>query len=129
MTKAFHDAFWKGAEAGKFLLPYCRACGHRWLPPSATCPRCRAPDTEWRAASGRGDVVAVCQFHRDYFVDPDLPVPYTVLLVRLEEGPLFYGNPVDLSAQPPVGTQVRATFVTTASGRVLPRFMIEGERS
>jgi uncharacterized protein len=129
MTRALQEAFRKGAATGEFLLPYCQACEHRWLPPNATCPRCRSAKIEMRPASGRGEVVAVCQFHRAYFADPDLPLPYTVLLLRLEEGPLCYGNPVELSTQPPVGTKVCATFVATSSGGFLPRFAPRRERS
>lgn len=129
MTAAPADAFWAGTAAGKLLLPTCRHCGNRWLPPTAACPRCLSAEVDWHLASGRGVVVAHCQFHRRYFPDLDLPLPYTVLLVRLEEGPLFYANPADTAAQPPVGTMVFATFVETPGGRTVARFAPQGERA
>lgn len=126
MSEAFLDGFWAGTAAGELRLPFCRKCEHRWLPAVAICPRCHSPEVEWRASSGRGVVVAACQFHREYFADLDLPLPYTVILVRLAEGPMFYANPADLASIPGIGTMVRATFVKTSPGRVVARFK-EGE--
>ena len=39
---------------------------------------------------GRGRVIAWTTFHRQYF--KELPVPYTVVSVQLEEGPILIGN-------------------------------------
>lgn len=128
MKEAFRDGFWAGTAVGELRLPFCRNCGHRWLPALAVCPSCLSAEAEWRPASGRGVVVASCQFHRRYFPDLDIPLPYSVLLVRLAEGPLFYANPADLVSQPAAGTEVRATFVETTSGRFLVRFVSEGEQ-
>jgi hypothetical protein len=58
----------------------------------------------------------------------DLPLPYTVLLVRPAEGPLFYANPVDLASVPAIGSAVHATFARTRSGRVVARFVEDGGR-
>jgi uncharacterized OB-fold protein len=71
MTEAFSDAFWEGTALGELRLPFCRDCGNRWLPPVAICPRCLSAPVEWRVSSGRGVVVAACQFHRSYFPDLD----------------------------------------------------------
>jgi uncharacterized protein len=128
MTEAFSDAFWEGTALDELRLPFCRDCGNRWLPPLAICPRCLSAQVEWRVSSGRGVVVAACQFHRSYFPDLDLPLPYTVLLVRLAEGPLFYANPVDLASVPAIGAAVHATCTRTSSGRVVARFVVDGER-
>jgi hypothetical protein len=40
--------------------------------------------------SGRGRVIAWTVFHRQYF--PELPVPYLVASIALDEGPLMIGN-------------------------------------
>lgn len=42
--------------------------------------------------SGRGTIVSWCTFERDYY-NGLLPIPYDTILVELEEGPLFLGNP------------------------------------
>jgi uncharacterized OB-fold protein len=40
--------------------------------------------------SGRGAVLSWVKLHRQYF--PTLPVPYVVVAVQLEEGPIMFGN-------------------------------------
>lgn len=73
--------------------------------------------------SGRGVVVGCCQFHRAYFPSaPGLDVPYTVILVRLDEGPLLYSNPGGPAWLPNVGAQVAATFTEVAPGQALVHF-------
>jgi len=129
MTVLGLDPFWSGIEIGELRLPVCNTCGHRWMPPGSVCPRCLSPDVGWQSSGGRGVVTAACAFHRHYFPNFALPLPYTVLLVRLAEGPLFYGNPVDSTAPPAIGTRVRAIFVAGADGRIVLRFASEGEQA
>jgi uncharacterized OB-fold protein len=114
---------WRGAARGELRLPHCSACGHAFYPPTRQCPRCLLPNIAWRAVSPDGVVVGWCQFHRAYFPQsPDLVPPYTVILVRLDAGPLLYANPGELTATPVVGTRVRATFVPAGPDEALVRF-------
>ena len=34
------EPFWAALADGTLLVSVCESCGHRWLPPLATCPRC-----------------------------------------------------------------------------------------
>ena len=57
--------------------------------------------------SGNGRLVSWCRFQRPYYGDL-LEVPWTTIVVELDEGPLFISNPVDvdyddLSSGMPVG--------------------------
>ncbi len=114
---------WRGAAQGELRLPRCRTCGNVWFPPSHHCPQCLSGKVEWRAVSKQGSVVGWCQFHRAYF-PPSLGLtpPYTVILVRLDAGPLLYSNPGDPASVPPVGTRVVATFIEAAPGEAVVRF-------
>ena len=47
--------------------------------------------------SGRGRIVAWTVFHRQYF--PDIPTPYLVVSVALDEGPLMIGNVIGLAPE------------------------------
>ena len=40
--------FWSALDDGALLVAVCGACGHRWLPPLATCPRCASRDVDER---------------------------------------------------------------------------------
>jgi hypothetical protein len=74
--------FWTGGARGQLLILWCAACG-RWVhPPRAACAACGGP-LEPRPVSGRGTVFTFT-VNRQAF-RPDLPVPYVIAIVELEE--------------------------------------------
>jgi uncharacterized protein len=73
----------------------CASCGHAWLPPREACPQCLSPEWTWEDASGRARLISWAIYHRafaDTFADR---LPYTVLLVELDEGPRLVAEPAD----------------------------------
>jgi hypothetical protein len=60
-----------------------------------------------------------CQFHRAYFRDLDLPLPYTVLHVVLDDGPQLYSNPENPADCYRVGQAVEAVFVQYGEAAVV----------
>lgn len=91
------------------------------VPSSRRCPRCAGGALGWEDLSGRGRIWSWVVFHRQYF--PEMPPPYTVVRVRLEEGPLILANL--LRGQPAIDAPVRAVFEETGRGLVLPQFVLE----
>lgn len=77
--------FWEYARAGELRAQRCAGCGALRLPPGPVCPHCWTEAHEWVPLSGRGVLQSWAVFHRRYH--PAFPVPYTVALVELEEGP------------------------------------------
>lgn len=86
--------FWEAIDAGTLALSRCRRCGSRSLLERA-CPGCGVRDRSWQPASGRGRVAAVAIFHRPYHPYWRDRVPYAVVAVELDEGPLMIVNPED----------------------------------
>jgi uncharacterized OB-fold protein len=86
----YEKPFWKFLAKRELRLQTCTACGHVRYPPGPVCPRCLSDGYEWTPVSGRGRIVSWTVFHRQYL--PQMPVPYTVISVALEEGPLMIGN-------------------------------------
>jgi len=83
--------FWRRCEAGELWLPRCEGCGkHEW-PPAPSCGACGGESFGWARLSGRGWIRSFCEFERAYY--PECPPPWPVILVELEEGPLFISNP------------------------------------
>jgi hypothetical protein len=114
----YFDPFWEFVEHEDLRLQKCDACGEMRFPPAAVCPQCLSPSSTWTPLSGRGAVLAWAVFHRQYF--PELPVPYTVLAVQAEEGPILVGNYVNAGdRRPAIGAPVRLTYEDVAgeSGR------------
>ena len=74
--------FWTGGAAGRLLLPHCDACG-RWADPETdACDGCGGALSH-QAVSGRGTVFTFTVNAQAW--NPDLPVPYVIALVELEE--------------------------------------------
>lgn len=82
-----HDTggFFAAAAREELAVCACAACGDILHPPRAYCARCGGWDTVWRTVAGRGRLYSWTtvehQVHRAF------PVPYTILLVELEDAP------------------------------------------
>ncbi|MCD0453632.1 OB-fold domain-containing protein [Actinocorallia sp. API 0066] len=91
--------WWAAVDRGELLLQRCASCGVPRFPARALCNRCRSRETAWVPARGTGRVYSWIVNHQRFL--PDLPVPYAVVCVRLDEGEdiLMYGNLVDAAPE------------------------------
>jgi len=84
----------------------CDGCGTPIFPPRDVCPECEAPAKTLFAFSGRGEVYSFSAVHHPP-AGFEEDVPYTVALVRLEEGPLVTAQLTDVdSTQVEIGMPV-----------------------
>jgi uncharacterized OB-fold protein len=125
-TTADSSPIWDGYEEGVLRLPYGTTTGKAFLPPGPISPYDLDEDIEWRPASGRGVIATFVVVRRPYF--RDLPPPYVVVQVTLEEGPRLTANArmADLPKLH-VGLPVTVTFEESPAGVVLPMFVPELE--
>ncbi len=78
-------AYWQALADGRFEMQRCRTCA-RWTWPARTiCSGCHGFDLEWVEASGDGTVYSWIVTHQPYSPDLAEIVPYTVVLVRVDE--------------------------------------------
>ena len=77
--------FWEAAGRHKLVMHYCTACG-TWLHPQVSVCSCGSQTLEWREVSGQASLVSYTVTRRTMLPDQVI-VPYTLLLVRLLEGP------------------------------------------
>jgi uncharacterized OB-fold protein len=90
------DEFWTALDDGVLLVSVCGACGMRWLPPLATCPRCASREIGREPASATARLYSWSVIHMA--VDPVFAAetPYVVGLVELADGARMYGRIVDV---------------------------------
>ena len=123
VATAASDPFWNACERGEQLPPRCETCATVFFYPRIHCPCCGSRLVGWHRATGRGKVfsfthVAV-SFHGSGW---ESQLPYTVLLVDLEEGVRMVSRLVgDGRASVRSGDPVMVTF-PEISGRRLPYF-------
>lgn len=75
----------------------CRECGARLFPPRDVCPECSRPAYEPFTFSGKGEIYSYSTLYQAPDGYEEF-VPYTVALVRLEEGPLVTAQLTDVDS-------------------------------
>ena len=78
-------------KENKLLGLKCQECGAITVPPKMVCQKCTSPDMEIVELKGRGKIRTFTTVN----VAPEGredEVPYTILLVELDEGPWIMGN-------------------------------------
>jgi uncharacterized OB-fold protein len=114
--------FWAGAREHRLLLPHCAACG-AWLhPQSPGCPCGSTEEPRWDEASGAGTLVSYTVVRRAPHPALADDVPYTVLLVALEEGPRLVSGLAGDDHALTVGMDLRVWFDDIDDELTLPRF-------
>jgi uncharacterized OB-fold protein len=73
----------------------CDKCNARIFPPRDICPECEAPAKTELLFSGKGKVYSYSTVHNPPQGFEDF-APYTVALVRLEEGPMVTAQLTDV---------------------------------
>jgi uncharacterized protein len=109
MPTALSQPYWDGVAAGELRLQVCGACGKVRHYPRLLCDGCYSTAVEWRAASGRGRIHSWTVAHHPYHPAFITEVPYTLVLVDLEEGPRAVGR--WQGQELAIGQAVRGRFV------------------
>ncbi len=76
----------------------CEHCGAKIFPPRDICPKCKQPAKKRYTLSGRGEVYSFSTV----YVPPEgfeAYTPYTVALVKLEEGPMVTAQLTDVKPE------------------------------
>lgn len=81
-------------KKNKLLGLKCSQCGTVTCPPKMTCQECAGTDLEIVELNGRGRVVT---FTTSFIAAEgrECELPYTIVMVELEEGPWIMGNLIE----------------------------------
>ena len=115
--------FWQAWKADEsFLLQRCATCGrHDW--PASCCIEHGSQPMAWVPTSGAGIIDTYTIFYRAYVKELAAEVPYTVAVVRLDEGPYFHTRIVGIAPDAvKSGMRVR---VRKGQGDAFPLFVPE----
>jgi uncharacterized OB-fold protein len=107
--------FWAAADDNRLILPLDPATGRAtWFPRG---------EADWTQAVGTGRVETFSIVHRSFYAD--LPAPYAVVVVRLNEGVLMTGTMTATDGLR-IGAPVRTVFQTVGKRRVPGFELAEG---
>ena len=90
-------AFWKGASEGKLLIQRCPRCNSHQHYARPFCIRCHHAGIEMVEATGRGVLHSYTVIHRGPY--EDIPTPYVVGLIRLDEGVTILSHVIECDPQ------------------------------
>jgi hypothetical protein len=113
--------FFEAARRHELTIRRCNGCDAVLHMPRAYCHSCGSWEGRWEPVAGRGTVYSWTVVGHQ--VHPLYPVPYTVVLVDLDElpGTRLIGH---LDGAPPLamGQAVQVVFETLEDGTVLPQW-------
>lgn len=117
--------FWAACNEGRLLLSECATCGHVFYYPRQMCPRCGEQDLGWRSSSGRGRIYSFTRVEVSFYGPTwESDLPYTVILVDLEDGPRMLSRLVESDQEAvALGAAVEVVFVTVED-QALPMFRL-----
>jgi uncharacterized OB-fold protein len=118
-------AFWEGCKAHELRIQRCTGCGalRYWGQPM--CSACNSLDSEAIPASGRGKIWSYTTTYHGFGRVWRDAVPYTVVVVQLDEGPRMTSNLVDAAPEAiKVGLPVEIVWDDVTDEVTLPKFRL-----
>jgi uncharacterized OB-fold protein len=114
---ALSAPFWQATADGELRLQRCEGCHAFRFPPKVLCPVCLGDGVAWVGVAGSATVVTHTVVHQPASAAFAGRVPYTIAVVRLDEGPRMLTNIVDCEpgAVHP-GMRVRVGFEARQDG-------------
>ncbi len=116
--------FWDATAAHRLEIQRCTACGYYNHPPKRLCDQCTSPDLGFVPVSGRGQVYSYTVMRQTSIAGFEDKVPYTTLLVELEEQPqlLLVSTVPGDGAGIAIGQSTELWWEPIEEGFVLPQF-------
>jgi uncharacterized OB-fold protein len=112
--------FFEAARRGELVVRACSSCGAVLHVPRAYCKHCGSWEGEWKQVAGTGTLHSWTVV--DHQVHPGYPVPYTIVLVDLDDAPVRLLGHVPGSPDLHDGLPMRVRFDEVADGVVLPQW-------
>jgi uncharacterized OB-fold protein len=112
--------FWDATRRHRLTMQRCESCGRLVWYPRFVCRHCGESSLRWEELSGNGVVYAVSVHHRAALPALADKVPYSVVLVDLDEGARLMSNV--FGTAPAVGDRVGVAWTPLDDGRNLPVF-------
>lgn len=116
------EPFWQACTEGRLTVQRCTACGSHQFYPRPFCLSCETTTLEWVEASGSGTIYSLTTVRMP--VTDELPPPYLLALVDLDEGPRLLTNVEGQSAR--IGDRVKVAWRQREGLPPLPVFQPAG---
>jgi uncharacterized OB-fold protein len=112
--------FFAAARRQKLAIRVCDRCGTVLHMPRAYCRACGSWEGHWQPVSGHGRVYSWTTV--EHQVHPAFPVPYTVVLIQLDDVPARLVGYLPGAPELAEGQAMKVWFETVDDGVVLPQW-------
>ena len=115
--------FWDACRDHRLIAQRCNASAKIWYPPAPVSPVTRDTNWSWIELSGRGVVTSFVVMHQKYFAGFADEIPYPVIEVTLDEGPVLISNIVEIGTRSlAIGMAVQVVFRQATDEVTIPLF-------
>lgn len=115
------EPFWQACLERKLMVQKCKSCGHHQFYPRPFCLSCEATSLAWAEVSGSGTIYSLTTIRLP--VTDELPPPYLLALVDLDEGPRLLTNIEGEKAS--IGDRVQVAWRARGDLPPLPVFRLD----
>lgn len=121
------EPYWRSAREHATRIQRCTSCATHRFYPSRICHRCGGADTEWVPIGGQGTVYSYTVVERAGVGAFAERMPFTIVLVTLDEGPTMMANLLDATGDDVVegvsiGMRVQMSYEDVTDDVTLPVF-------
>jgi uncharacterized OB-fold protein len=118
------EGFWQGVKRRELLLKWCDDCKEAFHPKRIVCTHCGQSELTWKKSLGKGKVYSFSEVH--HVADPSFKasVPYTIGLVKLDEGVHLLSRLISNSGPIAIDAPASVDFRVLEMGNLLPVFLI-----
>lgn len=114
------EAYWQSCREHRLVVQRCEDCGHHQFYPRPLCLACESTRVGWSAVTGRGIIYSATIVRVP--VTEELPPPYCLAIVELDEGPRLLTNIEELGAR--IGQRVEVAWRSREPLPPLPVFRL-----
>ncbi len=123
---ALSQPFWEACQQGKLTVQRCDDCETLTFIPQPCCGNCLSENLSWVESSGRGTLYSYSTVYRPQ--QPSFEVPYTVVIVELEEGYHMLSNLIGTEPEDvKIGLPLEVVFEERSEEITLPFFRVRSE--
>jgi uncharacterized OB-fold protein len=120
--------FWDGVARRELRLKWCAPCARVHHPKRIVCTFCGNTELASKRAAGRGTVYSFSEVHRAAVAAFASATPYTVGVVKLDEGVHLFTRFIPSAGPIAIDDPVQVDFRVLEMGQLLPVFVVR-ERS
>lgn len=115
--------FWDACREEKLMVQRCQDCETYVFIPQPCCGNCLSEKLEWVESTGRGTLYSFTTVFRPQ--QPVFDVPYTVVVVEMEEGYHMLSNLLGVEPEDvKIGVPLEVTFEVQSDEITLPFFRV-----